>query len=334
MFPVNGSLRTAPLFPRSGPGESGSPMSQVLLRRYDFPPRISGHLFASLPGSARSSSVRVSQLALPEGRRAFWARVVVQPATQSAGLLARGRERDLPGSQAIHPVPLPRSATPAEPTIPRLLDGFVDAAPALPTAKASAVDEFRGSITRLWHLLPTLQERCRHHPCKTHFSGYWKIVGIACRRASAASRSIRLVKNGSGTMTSPPGRSWTTVAKAISISRSVLAFRTWSCSPRLRAATCSSCNWGSASSGLLGLTSRATVIAVGTSACSSSSRFDPTCAVKLVTPVRLPPGRARLATSPIATGSPPTKNTIGIVVVAALAASVAGVLPGAAITVT
>jgi len=69
MFPVNGSLRMAPLFPRSGPGESGSPMSQVLLRCYDFPSRLSGRLFASLPGSTRSSSVRVSQLALPEGRR-------------------------------------------------------------------------------------------------------------------------------------------------------------------------------------------------------------------------------------------------------------------------
>ena len=46
---------------------------------------------------------------------------IVQPATRSAGLLARGRERDLPGSQAIHPVPLPRSPTPAEPTTPRLL---------------------------------------------------------------------------------------------------------------------------------------------------------------------------------------------------------------------
>jgi hypothetical protein len=56
-------------------------------------------------------------------------------------------------------------------------------------------------------------------------SGFWKIVGIACRSASAASRSLRLVKNVSGTMTSPPGRSWTKVAKAISISRSVLAFR-------------------------------------------------------------------------------------------------------------
>ena len=158
MFPVNGSLRMAPLFPRSGPGESGSPMSQVLLRCYDFPPRISGHLFASLPGSTRSSSVRVSQLALPVGRRAFRAGSFVQPATQSAGLLARGRERDLPGSQAIHPVPLPRSTTPAEPTIPRLFDGSVSAAPALPTAKASALHEFRGSITRLRHLLLTLQD--------------------------------------------------------------------------------------------------------------------------------------------------------------------------------
>src|SRR6266436_4593410 len=44
-------------------------MSQVLLRCYDFPPRISGHLFASLPESTPPSSVRVSQLALPEGRR-------------------------------------------------------------------------------------------------------------------------------------------------------------------------------------------------------------------------------------------------------------------------
>ena len=38
-----------------------------------------------------------------------------------AGLLSRGRERDLPGFQAIPPVLLPRSTTPAESTIPRLL---------------------------------------------------------------------------------------------------------------------------------------------------------------------------------------------------------------------
>ena len=149
MFPVNGSLHT-PRFPRSGPGKSGSPMSQVLLRCYDFPPRISGHLFASLPGSTPPSSVRVSPACAPgRSKGAFRAGVIVQPATRTAGLLSRGRERDLPGFQAIHPVPLPRSATPVEPTIPRLFDGFVDAAPALPTARASAVNEFRGSITRL-----------------------------------------------------------------------------------------------------------------------------------------------------------------------------------------
>ena len=169
MFPVNGSLRTALLFPRSGPGESGSPTSQVLLKCYDFPPRLSGRLFGSLPGSMRSSALRVSQMRSRKDGGAFRAGVIVRPATRNAGLHAHGRVRDLPGSQAIHPVPLPRSATPAEPTIPRLLDGFVDAAPALPTAKASAVDEFRGSITRLWHLLPTLHEWCCHHPCKARF---------------------------------------------------------------------------------------------------------------------------------------------------------------------
>src|ERR1700687_1427802 len=54
-----------------GPGESGSPMSQVILRCYDVPARIPSHLFVSLPGSTLPSSVRVSQLALalPEGQR-------------------------------------------------------------------------------------------------------------------------------------------------------------------------------------------------------------------------------------------------------------------------
>src|SRR5262249_14017488 len=62
-----------------------------------------------------------------------------------------------------------RSPTPAEPTIPRHSHGIVVAAPALPTAKASAFDEFRGSITRLQHPLPTLHEWRCHHPCKACF---------------------------------------------------------------------------------------------------------------------------------------------------------------------
>src|SRR5450755_2735497 len=109
-----------PLFPRSGPGESSSPMSQVILRCYDFPPRILGHLLVSLPGSTLPSSVRVSQLALafPEGGGGLPGQGQCSSGDPIAGLLSRGRERDLPGFQAIPPVLLPRSTTPAESTIP------------------------------------------------------------------------------------------------------------------------------------------------------------------------------------------------------------------------
>src|SRR6516165_2257428 len=51
-------------------------------------------------------------------------------------------------------------------------------------------------------------------------------------------------------------------------------------------------------------------------------------------PVALAPGRARLATRPSLTGSSPTPNTIGIVVVAALAARAAMLLAGVAIAAT
>ena len=135
-----------PLFPRSGPGESSSPMSAVLLRCYDFPPRIPGHLFVSLPGSTlsfqfvsrsfRSRSWKVEGCLPGQGQ--------CSAGDPLAGMLSRGRERDLPGSQAVHPVPLPRSRTPAESTIPRLFVGLVDAAPASQTAKASACQLFRG----------------------------------------------------------------------------------------------------------------------------------------------------------------------------------------------
>src|SRR5262245_17477061 len=54
----------------------------------------------------------------------------------------------------------------------------------------------------------------------------------------------------------------------------------------------------------------------------------------MVTPVTLPPGRLRLATRPIFTGSLPAVKTIGMVVVAALAASAEAVPPVAAITAT
>ena len=75
------------------------------------------------------------------------------------------------------------------------------------------------------------------------------------------------------------------------------------------------------------------LVAAGSNSRSSSSRFCPTSTFKLVTPVKFPPGRFRLATRPSATGSLAVSNTIGIVAVAAFAATDEG-LPPAAITVT
>src|SRR6266567_746237 len=67
-----------------------------------------------------------------------------------------------------------------------------------------------------------------------------------------------------------------------------------------------------------------------------AQQFQPlgaTSMFKLVTPVRFPPGRCRLATSPSWTGSVAVSKTIGIIAVAAFAATVEGV-PDATITVT
>ena len=135
-----------PLFPRSGPGESGSPMSQVILRCYDFPARIPSHLFVSLPGSTLPSSVRVSQfsLALPEGRRVpSGPGSMVQPATRFPAC----SHVDVSGTSQVPrrsvlclclgPRPRPNRRSLA-------FDGLADAVPASSTAKTSAFQKFRG----------------------------------------------------------------------------------------------------------------------------------------------------------------------------------------------
>ncbi len=103
------------------------------------------------------------------------------------------------------------------------------------------------------------------------------------------------------------------------MSRSLLTSTTMSCCPIVCAAACTSLRSASVV-GVSGFTSMAIVVALGTSWRSSSSRFAPNTPPKKLTPVTLPPGRLRLATRPFVTGSPPLPNTIGIVVVAALAA--------------
>ena len=74
-------------------------------------------------------------------------------------------------------------------------------------------------------------------------------------------------------------------------------------------------------------------LTVGTNSCNNCSRFGAISTCALVTPVTLPPGRLSPATRPSRIGSEAISKTIGMVVVAAFAASAAGVLV-AAITAT
>ena len=74
-----------------------------------------------------------------------------------------------------------------------------------------------------------------------------------------------------------------------------------------------------------GLTNTAMRAASGTNSRRSPSRFAARSAAKKLTPVRLPPGRAKLSTRPSLTGSLPVLKTMVIIVVAALAACADGV---------
>ena len=82
-------------------------------------------------------------------------------------VLSRGYKRDLSGSQATHPAPLPCSETPAESVILALPD--FPMLPPVPTRRRlQRAHDFEAN-TRLRYPLSTLHEqRCRH-PCKTRF---------------------------------------------------------------------------------------------------------------------------------------------------------------------
>jgi len=146
VFLVNDSLLMTPLFPRSGPGESSSPMSAVILRCYDFPARIPGRLFVSLPGSTLPSSVRVSQLALAllEGQR--------EPSGPGSMLNRRPNCRfaftwTWAGAPRFPGVPSRAFASfqdPGRTDVPSPVNGIADAVPASSTAKTSAFQKFRG----------------------------------------------------------------------------------------------------------------------------------------------------------------------------------------------
>src|SRR4029453_459656 len=121
----------APPFPRLGPGEPGSPTSWALGGRYDPPSPHHRSLiwFASGAHAIPPRFVLAAASAPERVEVPHRARIIVRPAIPIAGSLPRGREWDISGSQAIHPLPLPRSSTPAGPTSPRH-SGLIGVAPA------------------------------------------------------------------------------------------------------------------------------------------------------------------------------------------------------------
>ena len=145
-----------------GPGEPGSPALGSTMKALRLPIRVSA--VAYLLRSRRPRDPSSFVLALSAPRRAevpSGPGPLLMPATPISGLLARGREWDLSGLQAIHSVPLLRSRTPVEPTRPRH-NGRIDAAPAIRTTKASAMADF-GANPQLRHLLSYASRyRCRH----------------------------------------------------------------------------------------------------------------------------------------------------------------------------
>ena len=144
-------------------------VSQVVLRCYDFPARIPGRLFVSLPGSTLPSSVRVSQLALPEGRRCLLDRgslfnrrpeLPVCSHVDVSGISQVPRWSIL--CLCLVPGPRPNRRSLAYLSVSSML-------PPLRGQRRLQRVSYFGAIARLQHLLPTLQEWCCHHPCKARF---------------------------------------------------------------------------------------------------------------------------------------------------------------------
>ena len=178
MFPVSGSLLATPPFPRLGPGESGSPTSKVLRGRYDFPSTHLRSLICFASGAHAIPPCFVFAVVSAPGQVEDTASGQDHCSTGDpiAGVLSRGREWDLSGSQATHPVLLPRSKTPAEPAFPRQWRDR-QCCPCCRHSKGFSVAHI-GANAGLRHQLSTLQERCCHRPCKTRFRlAGWPLPG-------------------------------------------------------------------------------------------------------------------------------------------------------------
>ena len=160
MLLVNGSLLMTPLFPRSGPGESGSPMSAVIFEVLRLPgthPRSLIGLASGVHATLLGSCLAACAHAPGRTEGAFRARVNVQPATRVptcshvdvSGISQVPRRSVL--CLCLVPGPRPNRRSLALLTVSSMLP------PLVRQRRLQRVSYF-GAIVRLQHLLPTLQE--------------------------------------------------------------------------------------------------------------------------------------------------------------------------------
>jgi hypothetical protein len=123
-------------------------------------------------------------------------------------------------------------------------------------------------------------------------------------------------------------------ANAASMSPLLPTLKIWMCSPISRPAASASCACNSARAGFAGLTNIATRVIAGTRSCSSSSRLGNQLAEKEVHSRQVAAGPGEAGDKAELDGSSGRANTIGIVLVAALAAIAGTVPPLATMTAT
>jgi len=129
----------------------------------------------SLPPPTRSSCL-VSAAAFPEGRRVLPGPGICCAGRPSFRLLARGREWDLSGLQAIHPVPLLRSTTPVETTCLAITVASL-LPPLCAQRRLRAMLDF-GANPQLRHLLSYASRVALPHTCKARFRlAGWPLPG-------------------------------------------------------------------------------------------------------------------------------------------------------------
>jgi hypothetical protein len=157
-----------PPFPRSGPGEPGSPTSSVLRRRYDFPPARTRSLIVSVPGPTRASCVRVRRSAPddPGGSSSDPEHLISRrpnprhDAPVGACGISQVSWRSIP---CLCPAPRPR---PSRQDLALAILSVLP--PANPNRRPQRAHNLEAN-TGLQHPLSTLHERRHRHPCKTRF---------------------------------------------------------------------------------------------------------------------------------------------------------------------